>query len=152
MARTLPPPNWPPVPPPTPDILNLAGLLDVLDGCVDTPGRMLIMTSNHPEALDPALIRPGRIDRCLLLGYLQLEEAAQMLAHYFSAGVSDEQRARLDRSLRCRMTPATMEQLCAEHESIDSLLDELEQCAAGGREGYEGERAAKRLRRDGWAA
>ena len=117
---------------------------------------MLIMTSNHPEALDPALIRPGRIDRCLLLGYLQLEEAAQMLAHYFSASVSDEQRARLDRSLRCRMTPATMEQLCAvsaEHESIDSLLDELEQCAAGGREGYvEGERAAKRLRRDGWAA
>ena len=144
--------HWPPVPPPTPDILNLAGLLDVLDGCVDTPGRMLIMTSNHPEALDPALIRPGRIDRCLLLGYLQLEEAAQMLAHYFSASVSDEQRARLDRSLRCRMTPATMEQLCAEHESIDSLLDELEQCAAGGREGYEGERAAKRLRRDGWAA
>uniref|UniRef100_A0A7S3TDJ9 AAA+ ATPase domain-containing protein n=1 Tax=Emiliania huxleyi TaxID=2903 RepID=A0A7S3TDJ9_EMIHU len=154
LPPTMPPAgyHWPPVPPPTPDILNLAGLLDVLDGCVDTPGRMLIMTSNHPEALDPALIRPGRIDRCLLLGYLQLEEAAQMLAHYFSASVSDEQRARLDRSLRCRMTPATMEQLCAEHESIDSLLDELEQCAAGGREGYEGERAAKRLRRDGWAA
>ena len=28
----------------------------------------------------PALIRPGRIDRCLRLGYLKADEAAQMLA------------------------------------------------------------------------
>ena len=35
----------------------------VLDGVVDSPGRIIVMTSNHPEKLDPALIRPGRIDR-----------------------------------------------------------------------------------------
>ena len=40
-----------------------AGLLNVLDGVVDTPGRILIMTSNHPEILDPALIRPGKLLR-----------------------------------------------------------------------------------------
>ena len=34
----------------------------MLDGVVDSPGRILIMTSNHPEKLDPALIRPGRVD------------------------------------------------------------------------------------------
>jgi ATP-dependent 26S proteasome regulatory subunit len=28
---------------------------------------MLVMTTNHPEILDPALIRPGRIDK--KLGY-----------------------------------------------------------------------------------
>ena len=38
------------------DKLNLSGLLNVLDGFVDTPGRIVIMTSNHPELLDPALI------------------------------------------------------------------------------------------------
>lgn len=42
------------------DKLNLTGLLNVLDGVVDTPGRMLVITTNHPELLDPALIRPGR--------------------------------------------------------------------------------------------
>jgi ATP-dependent 26S proteasome regulatory subunit len=26
------------------------------------------MTTNHPEKLDPALIRPGRIDKILYLG------------------------------------------------------------------------------------
>ena len=41
------------------DALNLAGLLNVLDGVVDSPGRILVMTTNHPEKLDAALIRPG---------------------------------------------------------------------------------------------
>ena len=45
------------------DDLNLAGFLNVLDGVVETLRRMLIMTINHPEMLDPALIRPGRIDK-----------------------------------------------------------------------------------------
>lgn len=45
------------------DDLNLAGLLNVLDGVVDTPGRLLVLSTNHPEMLDPALIRPGRINR-----------------------------------------------------------------------------------------
>ena len=39
------------------DTLNLAGILNTLDGVVDTPARLLVMTSNHPEKLDPALIR-----------------------------------------------------------------------------------------------
>ncbi|GLE11334.1 hypothetical protein PINS_up023714 [Pythium insidiosum] len=33
--------------------LNLAGLLNVLDGVIDCPGRIIIMTTNHPEKLDP---------------------------------------------------------------------------------------------------
>ena len=49
--------------------LTLAGLLNVLDGVVDSPGRILIMTTNHPEKLDPALIRPGRINKRLHLGH-----------------------------------------------------------------------------------
>ncbi|CAE7244709.1 unnamed protein product [Symbiodinium pilosum] len=52
------------------DQLNLAGILNTLDGVVDTPGRLLVMTSNHPEKLDPALIRPGRIDKTFHLTYM----------------------------------------------------------------------------------
>ena len=39
------------------DKLNLSGMLNVLDGVVDCPNRIVVMTSNHPEKLDPALIR-----------------------------------------------------------------------------------------------
>lgn len=43
----------------------------MLDGVVDTPGRIVVMTTNHKEELDPALIRPGRIDKDLLLDYMK---------------------------------------------------------------------------------
>ncbi len=42
--------------------ITLSGLLNALDGVVATPGRILIMTTNHPEVLDDALVRPGRCD------------------------------------------------------------------------------------------
>ncbi|KAF2177369.1 putative mitochondrial chaperone bcs1 [Zopfia rhizophila CBS 207.26] len=42
--------------------VSLSTLLNVLDGLASPEGRVLIMTTNHIERLDPALIRPGRVD------------------------------------------------------------------------------------------
>ena len=42
--------------------VSLSTLLNVLDGLASPEGRLLIMTTNHIECLDPALIRPGRVD------------------------------------------------------------------------------------------
>lgn len=42
--------------------LSLSGLLNILDGVASQEGRVLIMTTNHLEKLDKALIRPGRVD------------------------------------------------------------------------------------------
>ncbi|GAB1315794.1 Mitochondrial chaperone BCS1 [Madurella fahalii] len=42
--------------------LSLSGLLNILDGVASQEGRVLIMTTNHIEKLDKALIRPGRVD------------------------------------------------------------------------------------------
>lgn len=43
-------------------LISLSGLLNAIDGAASHEGRVLIMTTNHPEKLDPALIRPGRVD------------------------------------------------------------------------------------------
>jgi chaperone BCS1 len=40
----------------------LGGILEVIDGLIECPGRIIIMTTNHKEHLDSALLRPGRID------------------------------------------------------------------------------------------
>ncbi|KAI8895554.1 hypothetical protein BC833DRAFT_600900 [Globomyces pollinis-pini] len=48
---------------------SLSALLNCMDGYTLNEGVMIIMTSNHPDVLDPALIRPGRIDLHLELGY-----------------------------------------------------------------------------------
>jgi len=42
------------------DKVNLSCFLNILDGIIDIDGIMIIMTTNHPEKIDPALLRPGR--------------------------------------------------------------------------------------------
>jgi DNA replication protein DnaC len=42
--------------------ITLDDILNLWDGIRETPGRILIISSNHYDKLDPALIRPGRID------------------------------------------------------------------------------------------
>jgi len=45
--------------------ITFSGLLNALDGVAAQEGKVLVMTTNHVERLDPALVRPGRIDiRC----------------------------------------------------------------------------------------
>ena len=40
--------------------LTMSGILNAIDGVTTSNGQILIMTTNHKEHLDPALIRPGR--------------------------------------------------------------------------------------------
>merc|ERR1712024_382283 len=47
--------------------VTMSGLLNTLDGIVSGDGRIVCMTTNHIEHLDPALIRPGRCDKKILL-------------------------------------------------------------------------------------
>ena len=42
--------------------ISLSGLLNAIDGVASHEGRVLIMTTNKPETLDEALVRPGRVD------------------------------------------------------------------------------------------
>lgn len=42
--------------------VSFSGLLNALDGVRSQEGRILFMTTNHREKLDPALLRPGRTD------------------------------------------------------------------------------------------
>ena len=46
----------------SPGHISLSGLLNVIDGIASQEGRVLIMTTNHVNHLDSALLRPGRID------------------------------------------------------------------------------------------
>lgn len=42
--------------------LTFSGFINAVDGVSSPPGRVVFMTTNHLDKLDPALIRPGRID------------------------------------------------------------------------------------------
>lgn len=63
--------------------ITLSGLLNAIDGIGARDGRVLFITSNHADTLDAALMRPGRIDRRLLLDHITRTEVEQMHAKFF---------------------------------------------------------------------
>ena len=63
---------------------TLSGLLNVLDGVGSQEGRIVIMTTNRPEKLDSALVRPGRVDMKVLLGNISKKSAEEMFIRMFS--------------------------------------------------------------------
>jgi AAA+ superfamily predicted ATPase len=64
--------------------LTLAGLLNALDGLINSHGRILIMTTNHPEILDKALLRPGRIDRKFYFSNCNREQIRELYEMFFN--------------------------------------------------------------------
>jgi Cdc6-like AAA superfamily ATPase len=94
------------------DELTLMEILTVMDGTIETPGRILIMTSNHPETLDAALIRPGRIDVHVTFDYAPRDLLAEMYNSYLGSDVPSQLFDRLpDRQL----SPAEAGQVLFRH-------------------------------------
>lgn len=68
--------------------VTLSGLLNALDGVGTRDGRILFLTTNHPERLDPALVRPGRVDRSLYLGNTTCDQARRLFLWFYAAGAA----------------------------------------------------------------
>jgi chaperone BCS1 len=109
--------------------LTLSGLLNALDGVLAAEGRILFMTTNLPEALDEALIRPGRVDLHLHLGladqdqaqrmYLRFHPGQEMLARRFAAAIPDE-----------ALSPAELQGLLLDHEGPEEAVRAAERLAS----------------------
>jgi len=66
--------------------ITFSGLLNALDGVMAPHGRVVFMSTNHPERLDPALIRPGRVDLRVEFPNADRAQARQMFLRFFGAG------------------------------------------------------------------
>lgn len=78
--------------------LSMADLLNVIDGIGASEDRVLFMTANHPETLDAALTRAGRVDRKFYIDYARDQELQRFhsrLAEYFPVQPWPEFRAAL---------------------------------------------------------
>lgn len=63
--------------------LTFSGLLNAIDGVAAGEGRILIMTTNHREQLDPALIRQGRADVHVEISHADADQARRMFLKFF---------------------------------------------------------------------
>ncbi|KAK7757176.1 Complex III assembly protein translocase and chaperone [Diatrype stigma] len=63
--------------------VTFSGLLNALDGLSAGEERIAFLTTNHVELLDPALIRPGRVDMMVRIGEATRYQAAQMWERFY---------------------------------------------------------------------
>lgn len=70
--------------------ISTSGLLNAIDGVAARDGRILVITSNHPEKLDLALIRPGRVDMRCHFGLAREPEARAMFSRLCPGGSEGE--------------------------------------------------------------
>ncbi|KAL1762111.1 P-loop containing nucleoside triphosphate hydrolase protein, partial [Schizophyllum commune] len=65
--------------------VTLSGLLNVIDGVGSEEGRLFFCTTNHIDRLDPALLRPGRIDRKIEYGLSTRAQTEALFHRFFPA-------------------------------------------------------------------
>lgn len=68
-----------------PEGVTKAGLLNALDGVATPDGRIFVMTTNYPDRLDEALIRPGRADVHVRFELLGAQQQLEMAARFYGA-------------------------------------------------------------------
>lgn len=109
------------------DKLDLATLLNVLDGIRETPGRIIILSTNYPERLDEALLRPGRFDMMLEFEKHSCDVLRQHIEKHYDITLTPKQLALVNTpSLNKKWTPAEVSQiLFRRHTSPDEAIQDL---------------------------
>ncbi len=107
--------------------VSFSGLLNALDGVGSGEGRLLFMTTNHPERLDPALTRPGRADRHFAIGNPEAEQLERLFLRFFPE--NDEAAREFARRFleRGPSMAVAQEYLLAHRDSPGSALLDLTQ-------------------------
>lgn len=73
--------------------VTFSGLLNALDGVASKPGVLTFLTTNHPDRLDGALLRNGRVDRRITFEPSTVEQASRFFKKFYEEndlGLSDD--------------------------------------------------------------
>ena len=90
-----------------PEVIDLSFLLNLLDGTLETSGRIIAISSNYPERIDKALIRPGRIDMIVHFKKCNREILREMATSFYDREFEDWTTPELD----YRWSPAEVNQI-----------------------------------------
>jgi chaperone BCS1 len=106
------------------DPITLDDILNLWDGIRETPGRILVISSNHYDKLDPALTRPGRIDITHELKNASHKTIAEMYRHLFGSNLNTGKLKKIQEFL---YSPAELinfyVQYKNEHDFVKRLLE-----------------------------
>ena len=105
------------------DALNLACLLNILDGLIELHGVMVIFTTNYPEKLDEAFLRPGRIDFKQEFNRGNVDTIKSIVESKFKP--SEDFIFPTDKFHNYVLSPAEIQSICFKNDDINNCIEEL---------------------------
>jgi len=102
--------------------ITLDDILNLWDGIRETPGRILIISSNHYDKLDPALIRPGRIDITHELRNASHNTISEIYSHLFGNKINKNILKKVKEYL---YSPAEIINMYVTHKNENDFLNKL---------------------------
>ena len=113
------------------DLLNLSKMLNIIDGIPERTGQIMICCTNHPEKLDPALLRPGRVDCLIHFDKMTSENVLKMVTNYSGEiNINKKYHKIIDKIENCNKfwTPAEIFQICSKYEKTKDILEFIIKC------------------------
>lgn len=115
-------------------------LLTLMDGAEGLSGVYVLAATSRPDLIDPALLRPGRLDKSILCGFPNLEERVDIIRAIGKKAKLSEAVLQSDEDLteiakRCDgFSGADLQALIsnAQLEAIQDVLKEVDQVASNG--------------------
>jgi len=106
------------------DAINLSCLLNILDGLIELHGVMVIFTTNHPEKLDEAFIRPGRIDFKQEFKRANIETIKSIVKSKFKYSKEDFEFPS-SQFVDYVLSPAEIQSICFKCDNLKECIEEL---------------------------
>ena len=103
------------------NLINFSDILNAIDGLGNVHGRLLICTTNHLEKLDKALIRPGRFDLLINIGFVNNEILRDFLKFYFSKNEINVKNKRIKKNI----TVADLQNMVLLGWSLKQILNKI---------------------------
>ena len=110
-------------------VINDADILTIMDGLVETSGRIIICTANDPSKIGEPFKRPGRLDEHIEFTKCTRTMVIQLLELFYSTTLSVEQKEKInnmENNLHHKYSPAEINKFCFNNiENIDAVISEI---------------------------
>jgi len=93
-----------------------------LDGIKELYDVVVVFTTNDLSSIDPAVIRPGRVDKLIKMDIVKTNIVKDIVKHYYNDNnvyIDEVDRITTD------LSPALVQSICNKHKNICDCVNDL---------------------------
>lgn len=111
------------------ELSDVLFLMKLLDSFGDDSDRIIVATTNHPEKIPPALIRPGRFDKIICMSYCNFDMFKDISRGKFEnideLLEDNDVKNEVEKVLKLNITPLVLINTCVTSDTFSQVLNKL---------------------------